>query len=251
MKIQSNIQWAAWICSAAVVTASLNHEVLAETHVFNFESDAVGADPADWFTYGTDSFQYVTNANPHAGAQAAYMTLYNNGMGFNLTNASIHELAVGSLDFYMAPNHQVIENVWGVQLFDGTNGTGTGGTVILLYPGYTDFRGSFNYGAGSFASGTAVNTNAYNHVQVAWDFRTATDKLTWIWNDSVTNISTTPGYDLAGVRSIQFSHGGAAPVGNDLFLDDVTVTAVPEPSALGLMSLAGMAAILHRSRRTR
>ena len=152
-------------------------------------------------------------------------------------------------------------------------------TTYLTIPIHT-FDVSKDYTVSFLAKTTTsygANTNNDPHGQVAFGYRNDTSPFTWNLSTAVTasnnvyisaadatagnwvpfsytilgsQLAASNGQDIT-LRFIKWSlHGGRQPAGTSLFIDNLTVTAIPEPgTACLLMGSAALAFAGHRRRR--
>jgi hypothetical protein len=178
-------------------------------------------------------------------------------VGWDYNNASAPDIVSGTLKFqlYLSSNGSYLTPYTNVRI--GQNGAGSGATsAMLVY---------FSFPSGAYLNKVAVDVNGVTHaLDNAVNFNTIYDvELTF---DSVTHTmsgklngnpltegsTTSWGYSkplLNAIDSVTFNTGTNSQVGNRVFVDNIVLDAVPEPSMLGLASLGllGMIRRRHRS----
>ena len=192
--------------SAAVIIANPGFELPAHT-----AND--GTNPTGWTvvetTAGTNADRQVRtrNQNPHSGEMTVQL-----GAGNSNHTGELYQTVA------TAVGQQYTFSIWGVAALDNAQITNENFTVDLL-----SGTGLGGASLASVTSGGTLLSPTYTEYTVNF---TATTTDTTIW--------------------IRDTSSAVAADGNDVWLDDVSITAIPEPSSALLSGLATLALLRRR-----
>jgi len=202
---------------------------------------------------GTDSAT-ISNAQALSGANSIRYTSDAAGapdLNFNFASAVTFATTNMDISFsFQKVGDSYNPDMW--VMFGGPNTGFANGNIALQSNGLNNFFDNANPGGGGFQFlGQGAN---WQTVNVAYTFTNNGTNITGYTADFTTSGGansptfsvTKTGLNIASIDSLRFQFRGAAA--GDVYLDNVSITAIPEPSTYALLAL-GLGALFFLRRR--
>ena len=198
----------------------------------DFESDAVGSNPAGWLTVESGGEVYVTNNTAAGGTNSLYIyqNTANTTAARTFTGAT-QEFCIVEFYFQTETTNKTFD--LGIVRDDDMGDI----SKTVLYGSDSTFR--FRRGASWVDTGVGCTSGVWYHLKSVLDVN---DK-TWDWYINDTQVVTNEDwYDAAATTPDVMKMGTWGNQGT-FYIDDVTVTAIPEPGT-GLLLGGGLLSLL-------
>jgi len=218
----------------------------------DFDGETVGNDPSQWTDNSSDTNADVSVSSTEAQSPSNSMLLDDDTSGAAIANATFSEITSGIVEwefsfFETATNTDpLVPGLMRARLGNSSEDEDNGLLVITAGDGSGNvlFRQSTTETNPDTVIGT-IALDEWNTVRVVGDL--ATQMADVYFNGALAVSDQLFRNTVSSFDALQFD--SSAGLTGDLFIDDVSVTVIPEPASLGLLGLGGAVMLSGRRRR--